>query len=95
MLPAEVSLGVLPPALAFVVVMAGLALRYLKQRGATKQDEWSRMADLLDELRKQRDAKDHQIEQKDALIEQQASYITDLRRDLREALKNIRHEEQS
>lgn len=94
MLPADLTVGVLPPALAFVVVMAGLALRFYKQRGDSKQDEWSRMADLLNELRSQRDAKDRQIEQKDALIEQQAEHITGLRRDLREALSNIRHEEE-
>lgn len=95
MLPAELVTGPLPPVLAFVVVLLGLGLRWMKQRGANRNDEWSRMKDLLDELRSQRDRDAQQLEQRDALIEQQAAHITQLRRDLREALRNIHHEQET
>jgi uncharacterized protein HemX len=91
-MPPEIVAGPLPPVLAFVVVLAGLGLRWMKQRGADRNDEWTRMRQLLDELRQQRDRDAQQLEQRDALIEQQAAHITQLRRDLREALRNLDHE---
>lgn len=95
MLPAEIVAGPLPPVLAFVVVMIALGLRWQKQRGADRNDEWSRMRDLLDELRGQRDALHQQLRQRDDLIEQQAAHITQLRRDLREALRNVDHQQET
>lgn len=94
MLPVDLLplLDEVPIALAFVIVLGGLGLRWMKQRGEGRKDEWSRMRELLDELREQRDRDKQQIDQRDDLIEQQASHITELRRDLREALRRLAHD---
>lgn len=87
------GIGAFPPMLAFVVVMTGLlgrmSLRWMQQRGEARRDEWTRMRELLGELLAQRAQQDRQIRVRDALIEEQAALITELRRDLRDALCRI------
>ena len=79
-----VDIGFLPPVLALVFALGGLALRWMKQRDTQKKSEWDRMRDLLNELKDQRD---HERTLNDALVEDNAR----LRRDLRQALRDVEH----
>lgn len=82
----------LPPLLAFVAILGGLALRFFKQHGEHRQSQWDQLRDLVADLRVLLKDKDAQIRQKDDLIEQQADHIVQLRHDLKDALKHVRHD---
>jgi len=85
--------------LAFVVVMTAVVgrmwLRWMQQRGESRRDEWTRLRELLAELLAQRGQQDRQIRLRDALIEEQAQLIAELRRDLREALCPTEHRQET
>lgn len=84
------AIGAFSPVMAFVVVMTGMlgrmSLRWMQQRSESKHDEWTRMRELLGELLAQRAQQDRQVKLRDALIEEQAQLIAELRRNLRDAL---------
>lgn len=104
-LPPELTaIDAVPPAVVAVLLVGGWWLRWRKQTASERDradtSTWRRMQEANELIVRQRDDALAQVERRDERIRQLAEHITELeernqqlRGDLREALKQIHHQE--
>jgi hypothetical protein len=57
-----------PPGLGAAAVLVHLAVKWLKRNDAARTDEWSRMKDLLDEMRRELEQVRSRLEKAERII---------------------------